>query len=137
MLAAADAVEPVAGSYHPGIVRGTLQVFAEVLEDGWIRRRHARKVIQRLIGPGGERRGCDVVAEDPTIHHLGKERSLRDKLGEHSRDVFLAFRSEGLFVPRASAKGHDDGLLPVLNLHRAQRGETVQRACGRCADGSP
>src|SRR5579862_4715184 len=78
MTAFTNPVEAVAGGNHPGIGRGTLQVFAKVFEHRWGLRSDGSKVVKCFIHAGGKTGGRDIVSQNSAIHDLGEEGSLRD-----------------------------------------------------------
>src|SRR5712692_2395798 len=126
VIAFADAVETVAGSHNPSIRRRTLQVFAEILEDGWVLRRKRSKIVDRLVDSRGETGGRDIMSEDSAIHDLGKKGGLRDQLSHQVRNIPLPLRHKRLLIPRASAKRNDDNF-PLLSRNPAQSDTVMQQ----------
>src|SRR5947208_10251382 len=120
VLALANAVEAVAGGDHPGAGGGTVQIFAEILEDcgmfGW----NCRKVVECFVDAGCQACGRHIVAQYSLIHHLSEETRLRSQLVEHVRDIFLPFGGERLLISSSSAKGNDNDfalLCRSLSMH--------------------
>src|SRR5260370_35153587 len=113
VLTLANAVEPVAGGDHPGAGGGTIQIFAEILEDcgmfGW----NCRKVVECFVDAGCQARGRHIVTQYSLIHHLSEETRLGSQLLEHMRYVFLPVGGECLLIPSSSAKG-DENDFPLL-----------------------
>src|SRR5947207_4005448 len=98
VAAFSNAIEPVAGSDDPGIGGRSLQILAEIFEDGWVFRGKGSKIVDCFVDASRQAGGCDVVAQDSAIDHLGEEGRLRNKFAHQVRNVFLAFGSEGFLV---------------------------------------
>src|SRR5882757_2577098 len=130
-IGAADAVETVARCDHPRILRRSLQILAEVLEDGRVLRRCQRKIIQRLVKACGQRCRRNIMSQDSAVEDLGEERPLRNQLSQHARDILLALRRKGLFIPCTPAECHDYRLLPPWQSHGSKRSKPVQRSSRR------
>src|SRR6185437_11302115 len=97
-------VESVAGSHYPRIRAGTLQVFAEVFEDGRVGWGNGGKVVKGLVHPSDQAGGGDIMAEDSPVDHLSEEGRLRDEFAHQVRDVLLALGRKRLLVARPAPK---------------------------------
>src|SRR6476659_9847890 len=89
VVALTNAVEPIAWSNHPGIVRTPLQILAEIFEDCGIVRRHSGKIVERLVDAGCQTGGCYVVPEDAAIHNLGEECGLGEERPNEIGNILL------------------------------------------------
>src|ERR1700732_1747817 len=76
----ADTVESIARCNHPRILRGSLEVFAEVLKDGRMLWWCERKIIQRLVNTRGQRRRRKIMPPDSVVDDLRKKRAVRHQL---------------------------------------------------------
>src|SRR5450432_1453446 len=142
VTAFADAVKAVAGSNDPSIRGGPVQVLTEVFKNGGMFRRNSGKVIKRLVGPGSETGGGNIVAQNAAVDDLGEEGRLRNHLAHQVRDVLLALGSERLLVARASAKSDDDDLAAFhggagQGNGRVDQGAAEHDACGGTQKVSP
>src|SRR5258708_13639095 len=69
MIALPDAIETVARSHYPGVRGRPFQIFAKVLENGWMIRSKQSKIGDRLEDPRSPARGRHVVTQhSPTPH---------------------------------------------------------------------
>ncbi len=108
MIAAADAIETVAGSDNPGILSGALEILAKVFKDGGMLRRKRGEIVDGFIDASGKAGGGHIVAEDAAIDDLREERGLRNEFADQVRNIFLTFGSEGFLVARSATEGYDD-----------------------------
>ena len=128
MVALADALEADARRNHPGVRRRPVQVFAEVLEDRRVLRWRGNEIVERLVGARRQARVGDVVAENPSIDDLSKERGLREQLFQKMRNVLVTDGHEGLVIPRAAAERDDHRLAISLRLS-SPRVRRQERPC--------
>src|SRR6185437_7282850 len=127
----ANAIEAIAGSNHPGIRRGPLQILAKVFENRGMVRRHGGEVVEGFVDAGSETCCSHVVAEHAAVDHLREESRLRDQFVQKVRDILLSFRHKGFFVASAAAEGDDHSLFRTRQGQRPERSQTEQR-CARC-----
>src|ERR1700736_5276509 len=104
VAAFSNAVETVAGRDNPGVRGRTFEVLAEILERRGVLWGEGGEVVDGFVDARGETCGGDVVAQDSAVDDLGKECGAGDKVADEVRDVFLAFRSEGLLITGATAE---------------------------------
>src|SRR5919198_973277 len=105
MVAAfADSVETVAGSDHPDIGRGTLQVPPKVFEDRRVFRRKGGEIVYALIDARCQAGRGDIVTQDSSVNDLAEEGGLGDEFIDEVRNILLTFGRECFLVPRAPAE---------------------------------
>src|SRR6185437_32228 len=126
MATLADPIEAVAWRDDPCVRRRSLELFAEILEDGRMLGWNRRKVVERLVDARREAGSGNVVAENAAVHDLCKERGLWREFGQQVGDVLLSAWRKGLVVARAAAKCDDDDLLRI-GMHVC--GSAAQRRC--------
>src|SRR5262245_17448141 len=125
-VAAANAIETVAGSDDPRVARRTPQIPAEIFEDGrelWWNR---GKIVKSFIDTCCQASSGDVVSQNAAIFNPRKECALRKKFLEKMRNVLLTLRPECFFVAAASAECYND--CPSIGAlwagHRRRHGNT-------------
>src|SRR5689334_24558336 len=87
-----DSIKPIAWRHNPSVGWRPLQILAEIFEYGWRFRRKGGKVVDGLVNSGGKTCGRDIMPEDAPVHHLPKERRLRDEFPHQVGNVFLTLR---------------------------------------------
>src|SRR6266404_4040591 len=101
-------IETVAGRDDPRVGRRTLQVFAEIFEDGGVFWRKGSEIVDGLVDAGGEACGRDVMAQDSAIYYLCEKGGLRNQLSHQVRDILLPLGGKRLLIARTAAKRNDD-----------------------------
>src|SRR5690348_15083949 len=104
MTALTNALETVAGSNHPSVGGRALQILSKIFEDGRVLGRNWSEVVECFVCAGGEARIRDIVAQDASVHDLGKECCPRHQFRQQARNVLPALWPEGLIVSSASTK---------------------------------
>src|ERR1700730_17817513 len=99
-------------------------------------RRKRSEIVDCLVDDGSEAGGSDVMPKNPAIHHLGKERRLRNKLPHQVGDVFLSLGRKRVLSSRPSAKRDDDnfsflGGNPPESNRISQHGATQRHSRAR------
>src|SRR5262245_50228171 len=103
-IAAANAIETVAGSDDPRIVRRTLQISAEIFEDCRVLWWNRGEIVKGFIDACCQAGRGDVVSQNAAILNTRKECASRQQFLKKMRNVLLALRPEGFFVEAASAE---------------------------------
>src|SRR5579862_9101331 len=129
IIAFTDPVESVAGRNDPGIGDRALQIFPEILEDGWMFGRDSRKVVQGFVDSGGQACSGYIMPEDAVIHHLREKAGLRSQLTEHVGDILLTLRCKGLLIAGSAAEGYDDDF-SLFRRHSTERERTGAHQSG-------